>query len=501
MPWSASLLLAPAHDGLRRAWLEHPALSRGVYHFSQLPHCRMAAVGLLAVSELLAPEKCRVDAHIPWDCLWPKRSFQSNGCGHTPPAALLAALSEMSRIAPLIFYSGQTHGGEMLEEECWTFLAGRIHRYRSNPLVQGLARLEVEIPEGGWFEPFTSRFDWEPHFVGSRRPGPTPGSLYQACQYGLFDEALRLLDHGAPASDYSYPNPVTWALRQNRLDVVMLLHKLGHRLNWLDLAECRTAQAVAWMLKQKVESHPRAGLKMLENGCLEAWQTLAAPSPPADTFMAACQGGLHQVAEPLLREHPDLIELTQLGDQPLTLAARAGHARICEVLLAHGARWDESALYEAASGGHLELVRRALEAGVPSTARRWGRAALNQAAAEGHLHLLQSLPGLDLNQPDQYGVTPLKAAALAGQEAVVEWLLAQGVELESRDQSGCTALWSAVACGKQSLVDRLLAAGANPDVNNAYGDSLELLASQRQIQLPARQQTTANRPLQRDHQQ
>lgn len=483
MPWSASLLLTPAEPERRAEWTRHPVLSRGLYHFPQLPHCRLPAVGLLAVGQLMPPEQCECDAHIPWDALQPRRSFQCTRPDHVPPAYLLAALSQMSASGPLLFYRGQTHGGEVVLEESWVFLDGKIQRYRQDPLVKGMAAIGARLPAGGWFEPFTSQFEWEPFWIGSRPSPKTPGSLYQNCQAGEWEEVERLLATRC-LQGYAYPNPVTWALRHKRLDMARLLHQCGHPLSWLELSECRSAEAVEWMLQQGVPSHERCGLAMLESGSLEAWRSLGDRHSPEEIFLAACYGGVAELVDPLLKQHPEFMELKRMGDEPLTMAAAGGHRQLCQLLLEHGAVWSESALFEAAAHGHQELVEQAIRAGVSPLARRWGHSALGRAAANGHLALLRGLSGVDWNAPDQYGVTPLSAAALRGQETVVEWLLQQGVELETRDQSGCTPLWAAVASSRQSLVDLLLAAGANPEVQNAYGDQLETLARQRQIQLP-----------------
>ncbi|MBS2036971.1 ankyrin repeat domain-containing protein [bacterium] len=502
MPWSASVLFAPALPQLRQAWLQHPALVRGLHCFPRLPYCQLPAAGLLAVPEFLPPESCRRAHQIPWDVLQPGRRFQPTlAADHQPPPQLLAALSQMSSLGPLLFYRGETHGGELIEEESWVFESGKIERYRKNPLVSGMAALGATLPEGGWFEPFTSQFDWGPFFLGVPGSLPTPGSLYQACHSADWVQAKALLEQGHHATGYGNPNPMTWALRSDHLEMARLLHAQGHPLSWSELCECRSAEAVLWMLQEGTQSRPQCGLALLERGCLEAWRALGDQHPPQEVFLAACYGGVAELVGPLLEQHPEWLHLSRMGDDPLTMAARRGDSKLCALLIGHGASWHESALYEAAAHGHLHLVQAAIQAGVSPLARRWGRSALAEAACRGHLSVLQGLPGVDLNAPDQYGRTPLQAAALAGQEGVVEWLLQRGVELESKDQSGCTALWSAVASGRQSLVDRLLRAGANPDVQNAYGDSLALLASQRQIQLPARQPTTEKTALQSDHQE
>ena len=499
MPWSASALFALAHPDLKQAWREHPALAKGLHHFAQLPHCQMPAVGLLAVAELIAPERCQHDDQIPWDALVPQSPCPATR-RKPPPAQLLAALREMSEKSPILFYRGETHGGETIHEESWIFSPREMKRFGKNPLVAGMAAIGVTIPAGGWFEPFTSQFDWKASFIGSPGLRPTPGSLYQACEAGDWDEVERLLKNGSSARGYTSPTPVALALRARRLDMAQRLRRHGHPLNWTDLAECRTAEDVGWMLEQGVQSHPRCAEVMLENGCAEAWRALGQELPPDQVFLAACHGGVVELVGELLQEHPQFVTLLRMGDSPLTLAARRGSANLCDLLLSFGADWDESALYEAAGQGHVELVQRAMESGVSVQGRRWGKAALNHAASNGQLHVLQAMTGADLNAGDQYGDTPLQAAALAGCEQVVEWLLTQGVDLERRDDGGRTALWSAVASGKQSLVDRLLRAGADPEVENAWGQTLEALAEHRQIQLPARQQTTETSPLQSGHQ-
>lgn len=77
--------------------------------------------------------------------------------------------------------------------------------------------------------------------------------------------------------------------------------------------------------------------------------------------------------------------------------------------------------------------------------------------------------GADLNQRDRTGWTPLCAAILWDNIAVVEILIASGADLENRDSDGMTPLLLAVFYDRAECVSQLLSAGANISVMTKRG--------------------------------
>jgi len=71
--------------------------------------------------------------------------------------------------------------------------------------------------------------------------------------------------------------------------------------------------------------------------------------------------------------------------------------------------------------------------------------------------------GADINLTDQYGSTPLIAAARTKKSAIVQLLLAKGARADDTDMSGCCALYWAVEKQDVASTRMLLTAGANPN--------------------------------------
>jgi ankyrin repeat protein len=108
-----------------------------------------------------------------------------------------------------------------------------------------------------------------------------------------------------------------------------------------------------------------------------------------------------------------------------------------------------TALMRAAFAADLELVKLLLERGAdPTTTSRDGETMLSAAAGlafihgyhrgkspEERLQVVKLFVGLgnDVNQPDDYGITPLMAAANDGNIAVIQYLIDVGADLGAHD--------------------------------------------------------------------
>lgn len=83
--------------------------------------------------------------------------------------------------------------------------------------------------------------------------------------------------------------------------------------------------------------------------------------------------------------------------------------------------------------------------------------------------LEEACGGVNLNQADAHGCTPLMAAAACGSIAAVEVLLRNGASLSAAGYLGCTALHVAALHNKLRIVDQLLMAGADVNVSASDG--------------------------------
>lgn len=146
-----------------------------------------------------------------------------------------------------------------------------------------------------------------------------------------------------------------------------------------------------------------------------------------------------------------------------------------EKLAAQGIEFSPARWVQYAAQGDSRMVELFLEAGMPVNVQDAKRqvSALHNAASQGHLELVKKLidKGANPNLKDWNGYTPLINAAFASQQKVVEYLLAHGAKVDVVPVSGPTALIAAIQRGSAEIVTALLHAGANPQLPSAAGIS------------------------------
>ncbi len=74
--------------------------------------------------------------------------------------------------------------------------------------------------------------------------------------------------------------------------------------------------------------------------------------------------------------------------------------------------------------------------------------------------------GVDINEFDEYGFTPLIEAAIANHTNIAKYLIDQGADVNKKDAVGSTAMHWAIENNNIALAECLLSAGADPNAHN-----------------------------------
>lgn len=120
-------------------------------------------------------------------------------------------------------------------------------------------------------------------------------------------------------------------------------------------------------------------------------------------------------------------------------------------------------IFEAVKIAELEAVRKLIQNGVDvNEADSDGVTPLNLAAASGFEDIVLVLlnAGADITLKDRFGFNALLTAAFFGRTDVVKILITHGAALEEREKVGFTALHLAAQEGRLRTVTMLLTAGA-----------------------------------------
>ncbi|XP_059173721.1 ankyrin repeat domain-containing protein 17-like isoform X2 [Physella acuta] len=150
----------------------------------------------------------------------------------------------------------------------------------------------------------------------------------------------------------------------------------------------------------------------------------------------------------------NVADASEEGESLLSLACSAGYYELAQVLLAmkanvedRGIKGDCTPLMEAASGGHVDIVR------------------------------LLLLHNADINAQSSAGNTPLHYGACGGFKEVVQELLLSGANVEIHNENGHTPLMEAASAGHVEVAKILLEHGAGINTHsNEFKESALTLA-------------------------
>ncbi|MBI3684751.1 MAG: ankyrin repeat domain-containing protein [Acidobacteria bacterium] len=210
---------------------------------------------------------------------------------------------------------------------------------------------------------------------------------------------------------------------------------------------------------------------------LWAFLSLAASAAGVDDVFQAIRNNHLDHLRSLIRDKGALNASDSRGTTPLMYAASFGSLEAVRLLLEAGAdvnvrnSQDATALLYAAwdPARAKLLVARGADVSVRS---KMGRTPLLIAAGvDGNTETVELLlsKGAGIEDRDGFGITPLAAAASAGDTRVIRLLMDAGADVNAANLGGFTPLMSAVAMGNLDAVRLMLAKGAGVNAANTFG--------------------------------
>jgi uncharacterized protein len=162
----------------------------------------------------------------------------------------------------------------------------------------------------------------------------------------------------------------------------------------------------------------------------------------ATALVVAAYGGHVDVARELIEAGADPDAKDETQQSAYLIAASEDHPELLELALDNGARvnskdsFNGTALIRAAERGNVEVVRRLLRTSIDRDhVNELGWTALMEAVIRGpgderHTETVRLLveDGVDLNEPDDEGVTPLAHARALGYDEIAEILEEAGAQ-------------------------------------------------------------------------
>ncbi|XP_050294137.1 ankyrin repeat and KH domain-containing protein 1-like isoform X2 [Anthonomus grandis grandis] len=206
----------------------------------------------------------------------------------------------------------------------------------------------------------------------------------------------------------------------------------------------------------------------------------AGGSQDKTSLIEACTDGDVGTVKKLLTEGRSVHETSEEGESLLSLACSAGYFELAQVLLAmhanvedRGIKGECTPLMEAASAGHLDIVRLLVHHGADVNAQSTsGNTPLMYACAGGHteVSILEEVVkfllenGANVEDHNENGHTPLMEAASAGHVALAKILLMHGAGINTHsNEFKESALTLACYKGHLDMVRFLLEAGADQE--------------------------------------
>ena len=327
-------------------------------------------------------------------------------------------------------------------------------------LLQGLRAPEA-LPER-WLEDGFDEAGADGDSAGAPllEPGQSPeDALYAAARSGRVDRGLALLEAGAdpqappPEGERDQRSLAVLAAVLPDLRLLRALIGRGIDLN----AEHAGMTPLLAATRDSWHGRPEAVMTLLANGADPRVRDGEGNTPLHHAARSSDPG----VAALLRDAAAELEERNNDGLTPLGIACASGNWRLARFLLERGAKAqsDEGTPALLAAAGVEEDDAAGVGLLLKHKARvdardAQGRSALHEAASAGHVEIIQALLAAhaDLQARDAEGRTPLLAAVAAGQLAAVQALVEAGADLAATDTEGRSPLDHAVQAGRWSVV-------------------------------------------------
>jgi len=188
----------------------------------------------------------------------------------------------------------------------------------------------------------------------------------------------------------------------------------------------------------------------------------------------AARAGNNNIVEFLISNRAEVNARSVRGETPAHLAAVHNHKDTVKLLVSKGA--EVSSIHLAAYVGDLVKVKSFIEKGASAEAQDGHLLTpLHAAAGAGQREIAEFLisKGASVNADAvaEGPGTPLHYAIDGGSKEVVELLISKGADIDASDKYGITALHRAATKGDTDIVKLLIARGANVNAKTQYGQT------------------------------